>query len=76
MSFTHAGRIHTLNGLTNSELAPLSDKELLHLSGMGFFVHVISEEQPIPATTLPPDLSQILSEFAHVFDEPTALPPT
>ena len=37
MSFTQAGKIHILKGLTNSELAPLSDKELLHLSGMGFF---------------------------------------
>jgi hypothetical protein len=76
MSFTQAGRIHILKGLTNSELAPLSDKELLHLSGMGFFVHVISDEQPIQETKLPSDISPILSEFAHVFDEPTELPPT
>ena len=37
MSFTQAGRIHILKGMTSSELAPLSEKELLHLSGMGFF---------------------------------------
>jgi len=37
---------------------------------------VISDEQPIQETNLPPDISQILSEFAHVFDEPTKLPPT
>jgi hypothetical protein len=76
MSFTQACRIHILKGMTSSELAPLSEKELLHLSGMGFFVHMISDVQPIQDTKLPPDLSQILSEFAHVFDEPTKLPPT
>jgi hypothetical protein len=76
MSFTQADRIHILKGMTSSELAPLSEKELLHLSSMGFFVHMISDVQPIQDTKLPPDLSQILSEFAHVFDEPTKLPPT
>jgi len=38
--------------------------------------HMISDVKPIEDTKLPPDLSQILSEFAHVFEEPTELPPT
>jgi hypothetical protein len=37
MSFTQGGRTHVLKGMTSSELAPLSEKELLYLSGMGFF---------------------------------------
>lgn len=43
MSFTQADRIHILKGMTSLKLAPLSEKELLHLSGMGFFVHIISD---------------------------------
>jgi len=38
--------------------------------------HMISDVKPIEDTKLPPDLSQILSEFALVFEEPTELPPT
>jgi len=76
MSFTQVGRIHILKGTTSSELAPLSEKELLHLSGMGFFGHIISDVQPIQDTKFPSDLSQILSEFAYVFEEPIELPPT
>jgi len=76
MSFTQADRIHILKRMTSSEITPLSEKELLHLSGMGFFVHMITYVQPIQDTKLPPDLSQILSEFAHVFEEPIELPPT
>ena len=40
MSFTQAGRIHILKGMTSSELAPLSEKELLHLSSLGFFLFI------------------------------------
>ncbi|KAL5775655.1 hypothetical protein ACOSP7_013212 [Xanthoceras sorbifolium] len=39
MSFTQAGKTHVLRGLNCSELAPISDKELLHLSGMGALPH-------------------------------------
>jgi hypothetical protein len=45
MSFKQSGRTHVLHGITGSELALLSEKELLHLSGMGFFVHMVSEVQ-------------------------------
>jgi len=76
MSFTQAGRIHILKGTTSSELAPLSEKELLHLLGIGFFGHMISDVQPIQDTKFPSDLSQILSEFAYVFEELIELPPT
>ena len=75
MSFTQADRTHILKGMISSELAPMSEKELLHLLGMRFFVHVISYVEPIQDTKLPPELNQILSEFAHVFEEPTDLPP-
>jgi hypothetical protein len=37
---------------------------------------MISDVKPIKDTKLPPDLSQSLSEFVHVFEEPTELPPT
>jgi len=47
MSFTQAGRIHIVKGMISLELAPLSEKELLHLSCMRFFVHMISDVQPI-----------------------------
>jgi len=76
MSFKQSGRTHVLHGITGSELAPLSEKELLHLSGMGFFVHMVSEVQSSQDTPLPPDLEQILSQYSHIFDEPTNLPPT
>jgi hypothetical protein len=50
-------------------------KKLLHLLGMGFFVHEITDEA-IQENKTPPNLSKILSEFAHVFEEPAGLPPT
>jgi predicted P-loop ATPase/GTPase len=58
------------------ELALMSEKELLHLSGMGFFIHDIIDETPIQETKMPPDLNKILSEFSHLFEEPVGLPPT
>ena len=36
---------------------------------------MILEVEPIQDTKWPSDLNQILSEFAHVFEEPTKLPP-
>nr|XP_034886896.1 uncharacterized protein LOC118027607 [Populus alba] len=76
MSFKQDGKTHVLHGITGSELAPLGEKELLHLSGMGFFVHMVSEMQTTQDTQWAPDLDQILSQFAHIFEEPTDLPPT
>jgi len=43
------------------ELALMSEKELLHLSGIGLFVHDIIDETPIQETKMPPDLNKILS---------------
>lgn len=37
---------------------------------------MISDVKPIQDIKLPPDLSQILLEFAHVFEEPIKLPPS
>ena len=37
---------------------------------------MISDVKPIQYTKLPPDLSQILLEFVHVFEEPIEFPPT
>ena len=75
MSFTQSGRTHILKEINSFELTPMSEKELLHLSGMGFFVHMISEVEAIQDTKRPSELSQKFSEFAHVFEEPTKLPP-
>jgi hypothetical protein len=61
--------------MRSSELALMSEKELLHLSGMGFFVHEMTNDA-IQAKKMSLDLSKIISEFAHVFEEPTGLPPT
>jgi hypothetical protein len=60
--------------MRSSELVPISEKEWLHLSGMGFFVHKMTDDA-IQANKMSLDLSKILSEFAHVFEEPTRLPP-
>jgi hypothetical protein len=76
MSFKQEGQTYTLRGLSNTELAPLSDKELIHLSGVGYFVHIETETMPKTASAWSPDLNLILSDFAHVFQEPTTLPPT
>jgi hypothetical protein len=76
MSFKQEGQTYTLRGLSNTELAPLSDKELIHLSGVGYFVHIETETMPKTASVWSPDLNLILSDFAHVFQEPTTLPPT
>jgi len=64
-----------LRGLSNTELAPLSDKELIHLSGVGYFVYIEMKTMPKTASAWSPDLNLILSDFAHVFQEPTTLPP-
>jgi hypothetical protein len=76
MSFCHAGKSHTILGLHRSELAPMTEKELLYHSGPRFFLHMMSTTTPLePPTHIPADLQRLLTEFDHLFKEPSGLPP-
>jgi hypothetical protein len=76
MSFCHAGKSHTILGLHRSELAPMTEKELLYHSGPRFFLHMMSTTAPLePPTHIPADLQRLLIEFDHLFKEPSGLPP-
>lgn len=70
MSFTQADQTYTLQGMRLLELTPINDKELLHMLGMGFFVHMVTDDFPTQATELPHDLSDLLTEFTHVLKSP------
>ena len=74
MSFNHDGQPRTFHGLQQPSLTPLTNKELLHMTG-GFFLHMVSSTDTKELPPTPPDLTQLLSEFAHVFEAPTQLPP-
>ena len=49
---------------------------MLHLSGMGFLLHMLTLELPsLPIIGLA-DLRELLGRFTHIFTEPTTFPPT
>ncbi|XP_011000836.1 PREDICTED: uncharacterized protein LOC105108282 [Populus euphratica] len=76
MSFCQAGKSHTIRGLQRFKLAPMTEKELLHHLGPRFFLHVMSTTtQPEPTTHISADLQRLLTEFDHLFKEPSRLPP-
>jgi hypothetical protein len=53
----------------------MTEKELLHHSGPRFFLHMMSTTaQPEPTTHIPADLQRLLTEFDHLFKEPSGLP--
>ncbi|KAI9200220.1 hypothetical protein LWI28_004399 [Acer negundo] len=54
----------------------MSNKELLHLSGSGFFLHMMSTTGPtIPKSEISTKLKDLLTKFNHVFKKPSRLPP-
>ena len=60
MSFKQADQTHLLKGITNTKLVPLNEKELLHLSRIWFFVHIVVEVKTYPTMTRSLDLSHVL----------------
>ena len=75
MSFHLNGAIRTLQGLIWQPLTVLSDKELLNLEGVGFFLQIVPGTQQKDEDESSPDIHQLLAEFHHVFSEPDGLPP-
>lgn len=53
----------------------MTTKELLHVSGMSFFLQVVPTQYSYESTPHPADLKSLLTEFSHVFSTPTSLPP-
>ncbi|KAL5844476.1 hypothetical protein ACOSQ3_010530 [Xanthoceras sorbifolium] len=75
MSFHYDGKVQILHGLSRQPLEALSDKELMHLEGIGYFLQIVPETHQV--TTIGPshDLNQLLTEFQQVFESPIELPP-
>lgn len=77
MRFIHRGRPCSFQGLDKFGLEPLGDTELLHISGMGYFLQITSVpvDQSSNQAPMPSDLSSLLAQYAEVFAVPIGLPP-
>ncbi|KAI9198729.1 hypothetical protein LWI28_021269 [Acer negundo] len=75
MTFKQAGKSQTFYGLKHSPLAPIFNKELQQITGMGFLLHMVPSSPVEEFNSLPTDMTQLLTEFSHVFSTPTQLPP-
>ncbi|KAL5777367.1 hypothetical protein ACOSP7_010293 [Xanthoceras sorbifolium] len=75
MSFHYDGKVQTLHGLSRQPLEALSDKELMHLEGIGYFLQIVPETHQVTTIGLSHDLNQLLTEFQQVFESPIELPP-
>lgn len=79
MDFTLNNRRHVLRGGRQGE-SKLVDAEhmrkLLQKKPQGFVAHIYALQEDSPAVTDVPEVEQLLSKFAAVFQEPKGLPPT
>ena len=80
MSFNHLDRTYTLHRLCRASLQSMTDKELLHLHGMGLFLHVsflnvAPVQDAVDQHVIPTELQMILEKFAHIFSTLKVLPP-
>lgn len=57
MSFKHGGQPYTFHGLKQPPLTPISNKELMHMSGMGYFLHMVPTAAVENSPYLPTNLS-------------------
>ncbi|KAH9779621.1 hypothetical protein KPL71_007762 [Citrus sinensis] len=74
MTFQVGGVSHTFQGLGQTSIAALTDKELNGIHGMGFFFQIIMTSTSKPKVHSL-DMSRLLADFSHVFESPTSLPP-
>lgn len=78
MTFQQDGQQHTFQGVSRSGLELLETKELLQLTGLGYFLQMVSPEGSNAAAMLrsqPKELRSLLDEFFTVFAPPMGLPP-
>ncbi|KAK0608302.1 hypothetical protein LWI29_028621 [Acer saccharum] len=47
----------------------------MNLEGQGFLLQLVTGEPQETSSDIPRDLSQLLTEFSHIFSDPTDLPP-
>ncbi|XP_052171618.1 uncharacterized protein LOC127787594 [Diospyros lotus] len=77
MTFQHDGHQHTFQGVSRSGLQPLETKELLQLTGLEYFLQMVSPEGSNAVAMLcaqPKELRSLLDEFSTVFAPPIRLP--
>ena len=75
MTFTQNGQTHTFRGIGRLELTALNEKELSYLYGTTFFFQFTVGDKPICPAEYPTNLNELLTEYNHIFDPPTELPP-
>ena len=75
MSFHQDGITRIFQGLYQPSYTVFRDKELVNLEGLGFFLQIVPVEVNENFTAHPNDLTQLLTKFQSIFNEPTSLPP-
>jgi len=75
MSFHQDGITRIFQGLYQPSYTVFRDKELVNLEGLGFFLQIVPVEVNENFTAHPNDLTQLLTKFQPIFNEPTSLPP-
>ena len=77
MEFVDAGNTHKWIGLTHLRQMPTLIRACeLHTLSRSAMIYAVTVQQQQPSVGSPsPELQQLVSEFADVFQEPTSLPP-
>ncbi|XP_010276476.1 PREDICTED: uncharacterized protein LOC104611204 [Nelumbo nucifera] len=75
LAFKKGGVSCTFQGVGRANIKALTDKECNGLQGTGFLFQIVPSNCISQPSCYPPEMDHILTEFSHVFEPPTNLPP-